>query len=82
MSLPMMQSPYYSVEVPSTGKKVNFRPFLVREEKALLLAQQSEDSAKNLVRYYRNALILLILLNPLLQKFPLLLHYRNVFQSF
>ena len=31
------------MEIPSTGKKVKFRPFLVKEEKALLLAQQSED---------------------------------------
>ena len=44
MALPMMQSPYYTVEVPSTGKKISFRPFTVREEKALLLAQQSEDT--------------------------------------
>ena len=39
----MMNAPLYKVEIPSTGKQVSFRPFLVREEKALLLAQQSED---------------------------------------
>jgi len=43
MSLPMMKSPLYSVKIPSTDQKVTFRPFLVREEKALLLAQQSES---------------------------------------
>jgi ribosomal protein L44E len=43
MSLPKMSTPIYSVKIPSTDQKVSFRPFLVREEKALLLAQQSED---------------------------------------
>lgn len=43
MSLPKMQLPLYSVVVPSTKKEVKFRPFLVKEEKALLIAQQSED---------------------------------------
>ena len=43
MSLPMMKTPFYSVKIPSTEQKVTFRPFLVREEKALLLAQQSES---------------------------------------
>jgi hypothetical protein len=45
MSLPMMSTTVYSVKIPSTGKQVTFRPFLVREEKALLLAQQSEETA-------------------------------------
>jgi len=43
MSLPKMQLPLYNVVIPSTGKEVKFRPFLVKEEKALLIAQQSED---------------------------------------
>jgi Zn finger protein HypA/HybF involved in hydrogenase expression len=43
MSLPVQSAPIYNMNIPSTGKKVNFRPFLVKEEKALLLAQQSED---------------------------------------
>lgn len=43
MPLPKMSTPIYSVKIPSTDQKVSFRPFLVREEKALLLAQQSED---------------------------------------
>lgn len=43
MSLPLQSAPIYSLEIPSTGKKVKYRPFLVKEEKALLLAQQSED---------------------------------------
>jgi hypothetical protein len=43
MALPKMQLPLYNVVIPSTGKEVKFRPFLVKEEKALLIAQQSED---------------------------------------
>lgn len=39
----MMSTPTYSLVVPSTGDTVKFRPFLVKEEKALLIAQQSED---------------------------------------
>jgi len=35
--------PNYEIELPSTGKKITFRPFLVKEEKVLLVAQQSND---------------------------------------
>ena len=43
MALPMNVAPSYNLEIPSSGKRVNYRPFLVKEEKALLIAQQSED---------------------------------------
>lgn len=43
MALPKMSTPFYTVNLPSTGEKITFRPFLVREEKSLLLAQQSDD---------------------------------------
>ena len=43
MALPMMSAPTYTMVVPSSGVSVKFRPFLVKEEKALLIAQQSED---------------------------------------
>lgn len=43
MSLPINATPTYTLTVPSTGKTVKYRPFLVKEEKALLIAQQSED---------------------------------------
>lgn len=43
MALPMMSTPTFTLKVPSTGATVKFRPFLVKEEKALLIAQQSED---------------------------------------
>jgi len=44
MALPKMNAPLYNVTIPSTKKEVKFRPFLVKEEKSLLLAQQSEDT--------------------------------------
>lgn len=43
MALPKMQSALYNTIIPSTGKEIKFRSFLIKEEKALLLAQQSED---------------------------------------
>lgn len=43
MALPMMSTPTYTLVVPSSGLTVKYRPFLVKEEKALLIAQQSED---------------------------------------
>lgn len=43
MGLPKIQQPLFELTVPSTGQKVNFRPFTVKEEKILLIAQESED---------------------------------------
>jgi hypothetical protein len=43
MALPMNSMPTFHMTIPSTGKHVKFRPFVVKEEKALLIAQQSED---------------------------------------
>jgi hypothetical protein len=43
MALPTMDLPTYELEVPSTKKKIKFRPFLVKEEKVLLLALESEN---------------------------------------
>lgn len=43
MALPMNSAPIYTLTIPSTGKPMKFRPFLVKDEKALLVAQQSED---------------------------------------
>jgi len=44
MSLPKPDLPYYSTTIPSTGESVKFRPFLVKEEKILLLALESGDN--------------------------------------
>lgn len=43
MPLPKISTPSYELELPSTGETVNYRPFLVKEEKLLLLALESED---------------------------------------
>jgi len=43
MPLPKINTPTYELVVPSTGKKVRYRPFLVREEKILIMALESED---------------------------------------
>lgn len=44
MPLPKISTPTYELEIPSTGKKVKYRPFLVKEEKVLIIAMESEDS--------------------------------------
>ena len=43
MALPKLGYPTYELELPSTSKTVKFRPFLVKEEKVLLMALESED---------------------------------------
>jgi hypothetical protein len=43
MSLPKIDLPLFELTVPSSGKKVKYRPFTVREEKILLIAQETED---------------------------------------
>ena len=44
MPLPRISTPTYELELPSTKKTIQYRPFLVREEKLLVLALESEDS--------------------------------------
>lgn len=43
MALPVMSTPIYNLVIPSTKKSVRYRPFLVKEEKSILIAQQSDD---------------------------------------
>ena len=43
MPLPKISTPTYELELPSTGKKIKYRPFLVKEEKILILALESEN---------------------------------------
>ena len=44
MPLPTIVTPTYELELPSSGKKIKYRPFLVKEEKLLVLALESEDN--------------------------------------
>lgn len=43
MSLPVINTPTYELEIPSTKEKITYRPFLVKEEKILLVALEEED---------------------------------------
>ena len=43
MPLPKIATPTYELVLPSTGKKIKYRPFLVKEEKILILALESEN---------------------------------------
>jgi len=43
MALPKIEHPLFDLTIPSTKQKIKFRPFLVKEEKILLLAQESNN---------------------------------------
>ena len=45
MALPKLTTPTYELEVPSTDEKISYRPFLVKEEKILLMAMESGKNA-------------------------------------
>ena len=44
MPLPKIATPTYELELPSTGQTIQYRPFLVKEEKVLVIAMESEDT--------------------------------------
>ena len=44
MPLPKISTPTYELTLPSTGKSIQYRPFLVKEEKVLVIALESEDT--------------------------------------
>ena len=46
MSLPVINTPTYELSVPSTKEKIVYRPFLVKEEKILLMAMEEEKDAQ------------------------------------
>ena len=45
MALPKLTTPTYELEIPSTDEKIKYRPFLVKEEKILMMAMESKKSA-------------------------------------
>lgn len=49
MALPKIDMPIYQCDLPSTGKKIRFRPFTVKEEKILLTARETEDIEQMLI---------------------------------
>ena len=44
MPLPKIATPTYELELPSSGETIKYRPFLVKEEKLLVIALESEDN--------------------------------------
>ena len=44
MALPKLKNATYETKLPSTGLLIHYRPFLVKEQKALMIAQESEDT--------------------------------------
>lgn len=48
MGLPIQTAPKYTTVLPSDGREVTFRPFLVKEQKVLVLARESEDQRQQL----------------------------------
>ena len=46
MALPKLTTPTYELEVPSSDEKIKYRPFLVKEEKILLMAMESKDNTQ------------------------------------
>lgn len=48
MSLPKVKTPTFNLVLPSNGQKVRYRPFQVKEEKILLVAQQSDDRSEQI----------------------------------
>ena len=69
MPLPKIVTPTYELELPSTGETIKFRPFLVKEEKVLVIALESEDTKqitnaikaviKNYIQYQKWVVLLL-----------------------
>jgi len=43
--LPVIETPVFELELPSSGKKLKYRPFLVKEQKSLLIAQESDEKS-------------------------------------
>ena len=47
MALPKLDTPTYTLELPSTGEKIKYRPFLVKEQKSLMILQEGDTDKKN-----------------------------------
>ncbi len=48
MALPRIDTPTYQTQLPSTGQKIQFRPFLVKEQKIIMMAQETQDEEQML----------------------------------
>ena len=45
MALPKLTTPTYELEIPSTDEKIKYRPFLVKEEKILMMAMETKKES-------------------------------------
>ena len=45
MALPKLTTPTYELEIPSTDEKIKYRPFLVKEEKILMIAMETDEQS-------------------------------------
>lgn len=55
MALPLLITPEFTTKIPSTGKEIEYRPFLVKEEKILFMALESGDQ-KDIIKAVKNIL--------------------------
>ena len=53
MALPKINVPTYELTIPSTEQRITYRPFLVKEEKILLIANQDENDTDAMIRAMR-----------------------------
>ena len=53
MALPEIATPIYTLTIPSTKKKVKYRPFLVKEQKVVDIGIRERRSRANIRRYYK-----------------------------
>ena len=60
MPLPTISTPTYELIIPSSNRKIKYRPFLVKEEKILILAMESQDT-KQIARSVKDVLTKCIL---------------------
>jgi hypothetical protein len=55
MALPLLVTPEFTTKIPSTGQEIEYRPFLVKEEKILFMALESGDQ-KDIIKAVKNTL--------------------------
>ena len=55
MPLPTISTPTYELTLPSSNRKIKYRPFLVKEEKILIIAMESQD-VKQIARAVKDVL--------------------------
>ena len=53
MNLPTIETPRYTCTLPNSNIEVSYRPFLVGEQKSLLIAQEAEDNKNTIKEMYR-----------------------------